>query len=155
MLQIFIEPKGEYLMAKDRWKEDFLKSLDELVQDERINFLKVDKYKVVGLPFFNDQSKHRHQFKLEFQQKLRLPRKWHQPSNSSCQPRLLALCKQSNLASRTLFFKLKRSIRSVLKPPDLDCLAPTWCDRRPARKDNQPVLQFDESVWSFAPQAKL
>ena len=75
MLQIFIEPKGEYLMAKDRWKEDFLKSLDELVQDERINFLKVDKYKVVGLPFFNDQSKHRHQFKLEFQQKLRLPRK--------------------------------------------------------------------------------
>lgn len=51
--QVFIEPKGEHLMLKDAWKEDFLLSLGEGFCPEQ---LWADKeYTVWGLPLFNEK----------------------------------------------------------------------------------------------------
>ena len=50
--QIFIEPKGGQLLAKDKWKEDFLKEIKErpsvkvLAENEDI--------RIIGLPFYNE-----------------------------------------------------------------------------------------------------
>lgn len=48
--QMFIEPKGEYLAAHDRWKNDFLK---EIRQNEKIIIVHSDKYLITGVPFYN------------------------------------------------------------------------------------------------------
>ena len=63
-LQIFIEPKGEHLAAKDSWKEKFLLELKSkvLVDD--------DDYKIWGLRFFN-QNKLR-DFDSEFRALLKI-----------------------------------------------------------------------------------
>lgn len=45
--QIFIEPKGEYLTDKDKWKEDFLLKIEP-------NFKIDDKnFKIIGVKFYN------------------------------------------------------------------------------------------------------
>ena len=50
--QIFIEPKGAQLIATDSWKEDFLLQISEL--DEARTLVDDDRYRIVGLPFFNE-----------------------------------------------------------------------------------------------------
>nr|WP_298058359.1 DEAD/DEAH box helicase family protein [uncultured Halomonas sp.] len=52
IMQLFIEPKGVHLAGQDKWKEDFLKQLDN---DAKVYlFFQGKDYKILGLPFFND-----------------------------------------------------------------------------------------------------
>ena len=53
--QIFIEPKGNHLLEHDRWKEDFLKKLENeaVIEGDSMNV------RIIGTPFFNaEQEKH-------------------------------------------------------------------------------------------------
>ena len=50
--QIFIEPKGKQLIEHDRWKEEFLLQISE--RDEARTLVDDDRYRIVGLPFFNE-----------------------------------------------------------------------------------------------------
>lgn len=53
-LQIFIEPKGNGLLAKDKWKEDFLKRLRS---EGKIEWLTVNnQYDIWGMPFYNESQ---------------------------------------------------------------------------------------------------
>ncbi|WP_041270125.1 hypothetical protein [Parageobacillus thermoglucosidasius] len=56
--QLFIEPKGEGYMETDRWKEEFLLSIERLYDVSAQNqngFVLLDKkeYRIVGMPFYN------------------------------------------------------------------------------------------------------
>ncbi len=62
-LQLFVEPKGEHLLQMDRWKEGFLKEIEN--QFEIIDLFENDKYKLIGLPFFNEAK--RQEFTKEFE----------------------------------------------------------------------------------------
>lgn len=50
LYQIFIEPKGNHLKGKDKWKEEYLKKLRE---EKRTMEIDTDKYLVTGVPFYN------------------------------------------------------------------------------------------------------
>lgn len=52
-IQIFIEPKGEHLISKDKWKEDFLMSIHEKAQI----LLKNGDFTIWGLPFYNEKMR--------------------------------------------------------------------------------------------------
>lgn len=61
---IFIEPKGQHLREKDKWKEDFLL---QLKADSRcIAYPDIDNYSVMGLPFYTHGVKEE-QFKEAFE----------------------------------------------------------------------------------------
>ena len=53
--QLFVEPKGQYLIKSEQWKEDFLREIE--------NHFKIDtlfeskKYRLIGLPFYNEAVK--------------------------------------------------------------------------------------------------
>jgi len=50
--QLFVEPKGQHLMANDQWKEDFLVDIEKHFE---INTLfENERYKLIGLPFYNE-----------------------------------------------------------------------------------------------------
>ena len=51
--QLFIEPKGEYLIEHDQWKERFL---EEIGRGGHI-VGETDVYRLIGLPFFNKRRK--------------------------------------------------------------------------------------------------
>lgn len=54
-IQIFIEPKGAHIEAKDKWKKDFLLQIGE---DAILSFeTKNDKFHIWGLPFFIEDKK--------------------------------------------------------------------------------------------------
>lgn len=67
-MQIFIEPKGEQLLAGDKWKEDFLL---QIKQEASIVKALVDdrKYTVWGLHFFN-REKRDSEFRDDFKELL-------------------------------------------------------------------------------------
>lgn len=50
--QIFIEPKGQHLMEKDKWKEDFLQQIAETHQLETVWENK--DVKLIGMQFYNE-----------------------------------------------------------------------------------------------------
>ena len=54
--QVFIEPKGDNLLQKDEWKNQFLKEITEKYSN--INLLKIQGqlYKLIGLPLFNQKN---------------------------------------------------------------------------------------------------
>ncbi len=54
--QVFIEPKGDNLLEKDNWKNEFLKEITNKYADK--NILKVDSkdYILIGLPLFNKNN---------------------------------------------------------------------------------------------------
>lgn len=53
--QLFIEAKGEHLIATDKWKEDFLKGIEN---EYRIEVIFENKdYKLFGMPFYNESLK--------------------------------------------------------------------------------------------------
>lgn len=54
--QIYIEPKGNHLLVEEKWKEDFLLSLKENAYTNKM-FDYGNKYKIIGLPFFNELYK--------------------------------------------------------------------------------------------------
>ena len=50
--QLFIEPKGQHLLAVDTWKQEFLKTIES---EYALRPLLEDcEYKLVGLPFYNE-----------------------------------------------------------------------------------------------------
>ena len=49
--QLFIEPKGEGFIEKDKWKETFLKSIARTGH----TLLDNDQYRLIGMPFYNKQ----------------------------------------------------------------------------------------------------
>lgn len=53
VLQIFIEPKGAHLLDKDKWKEEFL---EELRDEKKTISLITDKYRITGVPFYNNKN---------------------------------------------------------------------------------------------------
>ena len=51
--QLFIEPKGQQLIATDQWKEDFLKQIE---QEHKLDTVFENKeFKLIGMPFYNEQ----------------------------------------------------------------------------------------------------
>jgi len=52
--QIFIEPKGKFLEKTDEWKEKLLIQIKEMFESNDLTkFIETNKYRVVGVPFFN------------------------------------------------------------------------------------------------------
>ncbi|MDK4527071.1 DEAD/DEAH box helicase family protein [Kingella kingae] len=60
--QIFIEPKGEYLIATDSWKQDFLNAITTQYGKNRILQKDTPHYRLIGLPFFADKEKNPKQY---------------------------------------------------------------------------------------------
>lgn len=54
--QIFVEPKGAHLLDKDKWKEDFMMSMEKEATTKCYHN-DTDEFKVLGLPFFNEDEK--------------------------------------------------------------------------------------------------
>lgn len=54
--QIYIEPKGTHLLESDRWKEEFLLSLEENAIPHKVYVDNTD-YRIVGLPFYNEDNR--------------------------------------------------------------------------------------------------
>lgn len=61
--QLFVEPKGQHLLKTDQWKEDFLKEIE--IHFKIIDLFESDKYRLVGLPFYNEVLK-KQEFKEAF-----------------------------------------------------------------------------------------
>ncbi|UCE07304.1 MAG: DEAD/DEAH box helicase family protein [bacterium] len=57
--QIFIEPKGKHLKEHDKWKQDFLKEVTSKFKERILEFKtprKTQKYRIVGVPFYNNED---------------------------------------------------------------------------------------------------
>ena len=67
--QLFIESKGDNLLEKDRWKEEFLKEIEVRYKITAI-FGANEKYILVGFPFYNEEKKS--EFVKIFKEKLGL-----------------------------------------------------------------------------------
>lgn len=66
--QVFLEPKGDHLKLQDRWKENFLVSLD---QDDRIEVLSEnDEVRLIGIKFYSNESNQKNEFRKNFKDKL-------------------------------------------------------------------------------------
>ncbi|NQV38360.1 MAG: DEAD/DEAH box helicase family protein [Candidatus Marinimicrobia bacterium] len=64
--QIFVEPKGGDRLLEDKWKEEFLEDVKE---DSNINpstLYDCEKFKLIGLPFFNHSDEQFLQFEESF-----------------------------------------------------------------------------------------
>ena len=60
--QIFIEPKGKYLKEHDKWKQEFLKDITEKFKGKTLEFKtqrKTQKYRLVGVPFYNNEDENK------------------------------------------------------------------------------------------------
>ena len=58
--QIFIEPKGKFLEKTDEWKERLLIEIKEMFESKGLTkFIETKKYKVVGVPFFNQEDENK------------------------------------------------------------------------------------------------
>ena len=53
--QLFVEPKGAHLQERDRWKEIFLAEIAAQFVDRRLEFNN-KKYRLIGVPFYNNQD---------------------------------------------------------------------------------------------------
>jgi type III restriction enzyme len=62
--QLFLEPKGKHLAEYDKWKNEFLEEIKERFKDKILEFSKSRKYKMIGLPFYNQETEN------EFKEKL-------------------------------------------------------------------------------------
>ena len=58
--QIFIEPKGKFLEKTDEWKQEFLlKIKDKFSSKSLLKFIETNKYKVIGVPFYNQADENK------------------------------------------------------------------------------------------------
>lgn len=57
--QLFVEPKGEHLSEYEQWKEHFLQELCQIAHPNTIEIIGVHakNFRIIGLPFYNDQQK--------------------------------------------------------------------------------------------------
>ena len=66
--QIFIEPKGKYLQAHEKWKKNFLEQIKEKFSGE-VLVLKTQsgtqKYRPIGVPFYDNQDERQFMKSLE------------------------------------------------------------------------------------------
>ena len=62
-LQLFIEPKGQQLERGEEWKQEFLLEIKQ--ENEVVNLFEDDKYKIFGLPFYQENRK------VDFKDKLK------------------------------------------------------------------------------------
>jgi type III restriction enzyme len=60
--QVFIEPKGEHLVAYDKWKEDFLK---EIRAEQKTIKIHTDTYLITAVPFYNYANENEFKTTLE------------------------------------------------------------------------------------------
>ena len=67
--QLFVEPKGNRGLIEDKWKEDFLKEIETQFRIETL--FDKGKYKLIGLPFYNEQNT-KQEFGKVFKEKLAL-----------------------------------------------------------------------------------
>ena len=66
--QIFIEPKGKYLQAHEKWKADFLEEIKEKFAEEVLEFKTqsgTQKYRPIGVPFYDNQDERQFRESLE------------------------------------------------------------------------------------------
>lgn len=54
--QIFIEPKGEHLLEKDAWKQDFLNAITKKYGKDNLLTQATPHYRLIGLPFFTTKE---------------------------------------------------------------------------------------------------
>ena len=54
-LQLFIEPKGQQLEKGEEWKQEFLLEIKQ--EGKLVNLFENDKYKIFGLPFYQESMK--------------------------------------------------------------------------------------------------
>ena len=54
--QLFIEPKGRHLVEYDAWKDAFLDQIRKDLKDKVFELSGSRKYKVIGLPFYNQEN---------------------------------------------------------------------------------------------------
>lgn len=54
--QVFIEPKGDNLLEKDAWKNDFLKEITERHGEKKLLKIENKDYALIGLPLFNESQ---------------------------------------------------------------------------------------------------
>lgn len=57
--QLFIEPKGRHLKEHDKWKEQFLEGIREQFKDKTMVFTTKQKYRLIGVPFYNNQDENK------------------------------------------------------------------------------------------------
>ena len=62
--QILIEPKGKYLQAHEKWKENFLEKIKEKFSGETLEF-QTKKHKLIGVPFYDNQNERQFRESLE------------------------------------------------------------------------------------------
>lgn len=62
--QVFVEPKGQHLLLNDKWKEQFMLSLNE--RDDIEVLAENDDVRLLGLCFYSDDSAKRKEFKEQF-----------------------------------------------------------------------------------------
>ncbi|HAW59153.1 MAG TPA: hypothetical protein DCX03_09125 [Bacteroidales bacterium] len=60
--QVFIEPKGNYLLGHDKWKEDFLK---EIRNEQKTIKIHTDTYVITAVPFYNYNNENEFKTTLE------------------------------------------------------------------------------------------
>lgn len=60
--QVFIEPKGNGFIAKDKWKEDFL---EEIRTEKKTIEIHTDKYLITAVPFYNYANENEFKQSLE------------------------------------------------------------------------------------------
>lgn len=53
--QLFIEPKGAFLVLKDAWKQDFLKEIESAFKVETLS--EDAKFRLIGLPFYTEEDR--------------------------------------------------------------------------------------------------
>ena len=66
--QVFIEPKGKYLQKHEKWKADFLEQIKEKFAGEVLEFNTqrgTQKYRLIGVPFYNNQDEKQFRESLE------------------------------------------------------------------------------------------
>ena len=62
--QLFVEPKGVQLREHDRWKEKFLAEITSQFEDRHLQFDN-KKYRLIGVPFYNNQDENEFREALE------------------------------------------------------------------------------------------
>ena len=62
--QLFVEPKGAHLQERDRWKEKFLAEITSQFEERRLEFNN-KKYRLIGVPFYNNRDENAFRQALE------------------------------------------------------------------------------------------
>ena len=62
--QLFIEPKGRHLKEHDHWKETFLKEITSEFDGKPLTF-EDKKYRLIGVPFYNNEDENQFRASLE------------------------------------------------------------------------------------------